>query len=206
MSIEGGEEHQIAPDIVEVFATRGDDGLFGVDIMDSPSHQIYHVVVTILPGSAAERDSTFMLGDVIISVDGKSLGQGAHITELLTPDKKSFRFEVLRAGLLMPEELLAAEPPPKPAEQKAAPAGLSVETESAAPVPGTDPLSPTGFRLNLGSTRTSIDSAADSKATRTSIALNARSSTAAPKQGDPTPRFAASAPPRDKPAAFTPET
>ena len=203
MSIEGGEEHQIAPDIVEVFATRGDDGLFGVDIMDSPSHQIYHVVVTILPGSAAERDSTFMLGDVIISVDGKSLGQGARITELLTPDKKSFRFEVLRAGLLMPEELLAAEPPPKPAE-KAAPAGLSVETESAALVPGTDPLSPTGFRLNLGSTRTSTDSA-DSKATRTSIALNARSSTAAPK-GDPTPRFAASAPPRDKPAAFTPET
>ena len=54
MSIEGGEEHQIAPDIVEVFATRGDDGLFGVDIMDSPSHQIYHVVVTILPGSAAD--------------------------------------------------------------------------------------------------------------------------------------------------------
>ena len=203
MSIEGGEEHHIAPDIVEVFATRGEDGLFGVDIMDSPSHQIYHVVVTILPGSAAERDSTFMLGDVIISVDGKSLGQGARITELLTPDKKSFRFEVLRAGLLMPEELLAAEPPPKPAE-KAAPAGLSVETESAAPVPGTDPLSPTGFRLNLGSTRTSTDSA-DSKATRTSIALNARSSTAAPK-GDPTPRFAASAPPRDKPAAFTPET
>ena len=40
MSIEGGEEHQIAPDIVEVFATRGDDGLFGVDIMVSPSHQI----------------------------------------------------------------------------------------------------------------------------------------------------------------------
>jgi len=80
---------------------RGADGLFGVDIIGSPRHNIYHVVAGILPGSAAAEAGLFQLGDVVSAVNGTPTLPGVPIPDLLAklPPSDHYRFDVLRAGL-----------------------------------------------------------------------------------------------------------
>jgi hypothetical protein len=128
---------------VDFIARRGADGLLGVDVMDDPNLNIYNVIVTIVPGSIAEKDGFFRLGDVITSIDGQSLaapdGQSEprQVYELVTDGKPSYAIEVIRGGRASasvreeghaesshaPKKFKLTLPSPEGAAAPAAPAG-----------------------------------------------------------------------------------
>lgn len=97
---EGSEDKVVT---VEFVARRGKDGLLGVDIMDNLSLDIYNVVITIVPGSIAEKDGFFRLGDVITSVDGQPLllpgeSEPRQVKDMVQDGKKQYTVEVIRGG------------------------------------------------------------------------------------------------------------
>jgi len=90
--------------VLELVATRGEDGVIGLDISDDPIQQAYNVVVGIT--GQAERDGQFMLGDVMITCDGVSLfpegGAAMEARAAMEAGKACYTFQVLRAAAVAP--------------------------------------------------------------------------------------------------------
>jgi len=131
------------PLVLPLTAARGEDGLIGLEIRDDPGQQVYNVIVGILPGSRADRDGNFELGDVILEVDGVRLAaddgtsRAREVRQVMQAGKPSYRFTVLRAVNFQRLDPTAAEA-----------AGVVGAASDGAESPHS-PTSPNRFKLNL---------------------------------------------------------
>mmetsp|Transcript_29877 Transcript_29877/g.49469 ORF Transcript_29877/g.49469 Transcript_29877/m.49469 type:complete len:205 (+) Transcript_29877:124-738(+) len=97
------------PQVLNILAHRGEEGLIGLDIFSDPAFMAWNVVVGIVPGSRAECDALVEIGDVIIEVDGVPLvkhdtEQGTSclpidLREVMKADLPAYNFKLLRQPL-----------------------------------------------------------------------------------------------------------
>mmetsp|Transcript_63255 Transcript_63255/g.105260 ORF Transcript_63255/g.105260 Transcript_63255/m.105260 type:complete len:255 (+) Transcript_63255:95-859(+) len=87
------------PQVIEAVAYRSKEGQIGLEIRDEPSLNVFNVIVGIAPGSTAERDANFKLGDVIIEVDGLRLfndGSTLEVRDAMKTGQPKYSFKLLR--------------------------------------------------------------------------------------------------------------
>lgn len=118
-------QHEVKqPRVLNLDAVRGDDGQCGLEIMDDPSLGIYNVIVAVLPGSRAHTDGLFLLGDVVLEVDGIPLMQDNCVVQVrnaMKAGEQRYAFKVLRATEQLFSEEEAATPSGARGAESAAP-------------------------------------------------------------------------------------